>query len=92
MFFNLTMGLIGALQVFDIAYIISTANGGEAAAGGPEKSTDFYVLNLYVKSFTNLDIGLGSAMAWLFFFVVLLISGINFWAKQYWLAPESERA
>ncbi len=92
MFFNLTMGCIGALQVFDIAYIVSTANAGEAAAGGPEKSTDFYVLNLFIKSFTNLEIGVGSAMAWLFFLVILLITGINFWAKRYWLAPESERA
>jgi multiple sugar transport system permease protein len=92
MFFNLTMGCIGALQVFDIAYIVSTSNGGDEAAGGPEKSTDFYVLNLYLKSFTNLQIGVGSAMAWLFFLVILLITGVNFWAKRYWLAPESERA
>jgi multiple sugar transport system permease protein len=91
-FFNLTMGLIGALQVFDIAFIVSTSSGGEDAAGGPENSTNFYVLYLYTKSFTKLQIGSGSAMAWLFFGVILLITGVNFWVKRYWIAPETERA
>jgi|GEM_PF-17952 len=92
MFFNLTMGCIGALQVFDIAYIVSTANGGDEAAGGPERSTDFYILYLYLKSFSRLEIGSGSAMAWLFFLIILMITGVNFWARRYWLAPEDERA
>jgi multiple sugar transport system permease protein len=90
LFFNLIMGCIGALQVFDVAYIISTSMGGEA--GGPEKSTYFYVLNLYVKSFNDLEIGTGSAMAWLFFLVILAITGVNFRAKLYWFPPEDERS
>ena len=92
LFFNLTMGCIGALQVFDIAYIVSSGGAGGADIGGPERSTFFYILNLYVKSFVNLDIGAGSAMAWLFFIVIIFITCINFWAKKYWIAPESERA
>lgn len=92
MFFNLTVGCIGALQVFDIAYIVSTSSGGEEVAGGPEKSTNFYVLYLYLQSFRKLEIGTGSAMAWMFFLVILLITGINFWARRYWLVPENERA
>lgn len=91
-FFNLTMGLIGALQVFNTAFIISTANAGGGLPGGPEKSTYFYVLNLYVKSFLNLDIGVASAMAWLFFFAVIAITGVNFWAKRFWFPPDSESA
>jgi len=89
-FFNLIIGCIGALQVFDIAYIISTAAGGEV--GGPERSTYFYVLNLYVKSFTNLQIGVGSAMAWLFFVVIMAITAANFWAKRFWMSEDEERS
>ncbi|MGB8352257.1 MAG: extracellular solute-binding protein [Chthoniobacteraceae bacterium] len=84
LFFNLTMGIIGALQVFDVAYIISTAAGGDYAIGGPQKATYFYVLNLYEKSFVQMNIGSGSAMAWLFFVVVLFITGLNFWARNLW--------
>jgi len=85
-FFNLIIGCIAALQVFDIAYIVSTATGG--VPGDPERSTYFYVLNLYMKSFATLQIGVGSAMAWVFFFVILALTGFNFWAKRYWFAEE----
>ena len=44
-----------------------------------------------MKTFNTLQIGIGSAMAWLFFVVILLITGFNFWAKRYWFA-EDERA
>jgi multiple sugar transport system permease protein len=90
LFFNLTMGCIGALQVFDIAYIISIANRGNDDLGGPEKSTYFYVLNLYVKSFLNLNIGTGSAMAWLFLLVILVITLANFWARRSWFSHDEE--
>ena len=83
-FFNLIIGCIAALQVFDIAYIVSTETGG--VPGDPERSTYFYVLNLYMKSFATLQIGVGSAMAWVFFFVILALTGFNFWAKRYWFA------
>jgi len=90
-FFNLTMHIIGALQIFNTAYIISTAGGG-GEPGGPEKSTDFYVLNLFVKSFLHLNIGTASAMAWMFFFVIMGITGVNFWAKRLWFPSDSEIA
>ncbi len=88
LFFNLTMGIISALQIFDVAYIVSTSGGGDFAIGGPQKATYFYVLNLYQKSFIQLHIGTGSAMAWLFFIVVLLITLLNFWAKRFWWKEE----
>ncbi|CAN5820809.1 hypothetical protein BH09VER1_BH09VER1_47060 [soil metagenome] len=81
LFFNLTMGIIGALQIFDLAFVVT---GGNTAIGGPEKSLYFYVLNLYEKSFVHLNIGVGSAMAWLFFLIVALITAVNFWARRYW--------
>lgn len=88
-FFNLTMGIIGALQVFDLAYIVSTMGGGGTDIGGPQKSLYFYVLNLYEKSFIHLNIGVGSAMAWIFFVVILGITALNFLARRlWWSGPE----
>ncbi len=86
MFFNLTMGIIGALQIFDLAFVVT---GGNSAVGGPEKSLYFYVLNLYEKSFVHLNIGVGSAMAWLFFVIVACITAVNFWARRYWWKQEA---
>jgi multiple sugar transport system permease protein len=86
-FFNLTMGLIGSLKVFDLAYAFGAAQG--AVPGGPARATLFYVLYLFQNAFTYFHFGLGSAMAWLLFGVILVITGINFFVARYWVHYES---
>lgn len=56
-FFNLIMSIIGALQTFAPALIMT--------GGGPVNSTTFYVLYLYRMAFENTQMGYSSAMAWL---------------------------
>ena len=65
-FFNLVMGIIGALQVFSQAFIMTS--------GGPLKSTTFYVYALYQNAFTNMRMGYASAMAWILLVVTLLLT------------------
>ncbi len=91
-FFNLSMGIIGALQIFDIAYVLSALLGSENALGEPQKATYFYVLNLYEKAFVHLKLGLGSAMAWVLFAIILLLTLVNFWARRFWVFSEEEEA
>jgi multiple sugar transport system permease protein len=65
-FFNLVLGIIGALQTFDTAFI--------ATGGGPAYSTYFYMLHLFSKAFLELKMGYASAMAWLLFIVIMLLT------------------
>jgi len=58
--FTLLIGVIGAFQVFDIAYILGGSRGG---SGG---SLSFYMLYLWNEAFRNGRFGYGSALAWLF--------------------------
>ena len=69
-FFNLLMGLIGALQTFTQGYIITN--------GGPQNSTLFYALYIYRRAFTNFDMGYAAALAWVLFVIVLLLSVLVF--------------
>lgn len=85
-FFNLVMGLIGAMKVFDLAYAFGAAQG--KVPGGPARATLFYVLNLYQKAFTYFHFGLASAMAWLLFGAVLAATIINFAAARWWVHYE----
>lgn len=87
LFFNLTMSMIGALQIFDVAYIVGTVGPG---LGEPQKSTYFYVLNLYEKSFIHLQLGLGSAMAWVLFTLILVLTLANFGMKRFWVHSEAD--
>ena len=82
-FFNLVMGVIGALKVFDLAYAFGAAQG--LTPGGPARATLFYGLNLYQQAFAYFHMGLASAMAWLLFAVILLITWLNFHLGRRWV-------
>jgi multiple sugar transport system permease protein len=80
LFFMVVMGLIGALQVFTQAYLVTQ--------GGPVNSTLFYVLYLYREAFENLHMGYASAMAWVLFLVILAITGVQFVLARRWVYYE----
>jgi multiple sugar transport system permease protein len=84
LFFNLVMGVIAALKVFDIAYAFGIAQG-QPIPGGPARATLFYGLNLYQQAFGYFHMGLASAMAWLLFAFVLLVTAINFRLGRRWV-------
>ena len=71
LFFTLVMGLITSLQVFTQAYIMT--KGGQ-----PGVSTLFYCLYLFQNAFEYFRLGYASAMAWILFAVIGLITAIVF--------------
>ena len=77
-FFNLVMGIIGAFQTFTQAFVI-TPNGG------PQDSTYFYSLYLYNRAWKYLDMGYASAMAWMLFIVIVVMTGIVFRSQKRWV-------
>jgi multiple sugar transport system permease protein len=62
--FTAVIGVIGALQVFTQAFVMTT--------GGPLDSTLFYVLYLYQNAFQYLRMGYASALAWVLFFLAII--------------------
>lgn len=81
-FYNLVMSLIRSFQVFTVAYI--------ATAGGPLNSTRFYLLKLYQHAFARLEMGYASAMAWLLFIVVLVLTILVFVTGKRWVFYQAE--
>jgi multiple sugar transport system permease protein len=77
-FFNLVMGIIGAFQTFTQAYVITPD-------GGPQESTYFYSLYLYNRAWKYLDMGYASAMAWMLFIVIVVMTGIVFRSQRRWV-------
>ena len=80
MFFNLVMGIIGALQVFGQAYIITE--------GGPNNASLFYVYNLWRVAFRYMEMGTASAMARILFLVVLVLTVFVFKTSNKWVYYE----
>lgn len=73
------LNIINAFQYFQQVYIIVTANAGVkggGAAGGPENSILMYPLYVFHNAFTYLKMGKASAMAWLLFIIVAVLTVI----------------
>lgn len=77
-FFNLVMGIIGAFQTFTQAFVM-TPNGG------PQDSTYFYSLYLYNRAWKYLDMGYASAMAWMLFLVIVVLTALVFRTQRKWV-------
>ena len=69
-FFNLVMGIIGTFQIFTAGYLITN--------GGPQNATLFYVLYLYRNGFLYLDMGYAAALAWVLFFIIMMLTAFVF--------------
>jgi ABC-type sugar transport system permease subunit len=76
-FFNLVMGVIYSFQYFTQAFIMT--------AGGPDDSTMFYALYLFNRAFRYMDMGYASAMAWILFIIIIIITGSIFKSHTKWV-------
>ncbi len=77
--FNLVVGLIGAFQVFASVYL---AGGG--TSGSPEGSLLLYAVYLYANAFQYLQMGYASAMAWILFVIILVLTLIVMRTSRWW--------
>jgi len=89
-FFNLILGLIGALQQFTLAFVVTSGSGQGWPAGGPLYSTLFYVLNLYNHAFDYWEMGYASALAGVFFLIVLAFTLVQLRFARSWVYYEAE--
>jgi len=81
-FFNLVLGVIGALSVFTPAFVTTK--------GGPSYATWFYGLHIYFNAFQFFNLGYASALAWIFFMVLLTFTYIQFRSSIHWVYYEGE--
>ena len=87
-FFNLINGLIGALQVFTQIYIM-TGTGG-ANMGGPNNASMMIVPYLFNNGFRFYKMGYASAIAWVLFVLVMILTLLVFRSSSAWVYYESE--
>ncbi|PMP73042.1 MAG: ABC transporter permease [Roseiflexus castenholzii] len=85
-FFNLVLGLIGAFQYFTTAFVVT---GG---SGGPAGSTTFYAMMIYNNAFRYFKMGYASALSWMLFAFVFLVTWLIFKTSGRWVYYEGERA
>ena len=75
--FNIILGVIGALQVFNMAFV--------GTQGGPNYATWFYALHIYRQAFEYFRMGYGSALAWIFAVVLIIFTWIQMRVSERWV-------
>lgn len=68
--FNVIMGIIGSLQVFAVPYVMFPG-------GAPARSTYFFAMYLFDNAFQFQRMGYASAMGWVMFFIILLLTMLS---------------
>ncbi|WP_207665460.1 carbohydrate ABC transporter permease [Anaerocolumna xylanovorans] len=81
-FFNVVMAIIGSFQYFTQAYVMTE--------GGPLKSTLFYNLYLYIKAYKDYEMGYASAMAWVMFAIIMILTLIVIKSSSFWVYYQND--
>ncbi|WP_417669778.1 carbohydrate ABC transporter permease [Roseibium sp.] len=82
-FFNLIMQMVQAFQEFNGPYIITE--------GGPLKSTYLLPLYIYDEAFKKFDMGYASAIAWVLFVIIMVLTVVAFWSSKKWVYYAGDR-
>jgi multiple sugar transport system permease protein len=82
-FFNLVLSIIATFQTFTSAFV--------ATNGGPLDSTLFFVLYLYRKAFQEFQMGYASALAWVLFLIILVLTLVVIRSGAWWVYYEGEQ-
>ena len=76
-FFNLVIGVIGAFNVFAVAYV--------GTDGGPMYATWFYMLHLVRQALQYFQMGYASALAWILFVILVFFTFLQLRLSQRWV-------
>jgi len=77
LFFATVLTLISSFQVFVQPYILT--------GGGPGNSTTTLVMYLYQSGFQNFRLGFASAIAWVLFVIIMVLTAVQFLGQKKWV-------
>jgi multiple sugar transport system permease protein len=88
-YFTVLVNTIGSLQIFTEAYAMYFGAGAQRSSEGD--AALFYVIYLFQKAFETQEMGYASALAWLLFLVILVITALQVRASRRLVHYEGER-
>jgi multiple sugar transport system permease protein len=80
-FFVVVVSIIGSLQVFDAVLVLTD--------GGPANATRTMVYHIWEEAFVFLEMGYAAAVAWVLFFLVFMVTLVQWKLQARWVHYES---
>jgi multiple sugar transport system permease protein len=81
-FFVMVMAVMTSFQVFEQMWVMTK--------GGPNDSTISVAMFLYIQGFQFLNMGYASAVAWVLFFIIFVLTVINWRVRHRWVFENQE--
>lgn len=81
-FYNLIVGLISSLQIFEPIFVLYRDNQPIVS------STISMVYYLWQKSFSHFEIGYGSAISWVILVIIFIVTVVQFRVQDRWVTYE----
>jgi len=78
-FYNLVVGMIATLQIFEPIFVLYRDNQPIVS------STISMVYYLWQKTFSHFEIGYGSAISWIILVIILIVTVIQFFLQDRWV-------
>jgi multiple sugar transport system permease protein len=79
-FFNVTLTIVGAFQIFESIVVLTR--------GGPADASRSVVMYIYEQTFQNFRIGYGSAIAVTLFLIIMIVTIVQFRVRRSWVYYE----
>lgn len=80
--FNTIIAIISSFQIFTQAYVITK--------GGPDWHSYFYVYYLFNTAFSQYRMGYASALAWILFVIIFVLTMLSLWISRRFVYYEYE--
>jgi len=77
LFFVIVISMMSSFQVFEQMWVMTK--------GGPEDATISIAMFLYIEGFQFLNMGYASAVAWVLFLIIFVLTVMNWKARSRWV-------
>jgi len=84
LFFNLITGIIAGFQVFSQVYVLTDGTSG------PDNASLMLVPYIYQEAFRNYNMGYASALSWVLFALIVVLSLVVMRSSRSWVFYETE--
>ena len=83
LFFNIIMITIDGLKAFNLAFVMGNGQGW------PSNSTLLFPIYMFMTAFNMpFRLGYAAAMAWLFFLIILALTGLHFLLSKFYVEKD----
>ena len=89
LFFQLVMGLISSFQQLNLPLILT--NVGLSQGQVPPRAIYLYMIHDYQQIFVSSRYGYGTALLWILFVGVILLTALVFWSGNFWVYSDAPK-